>query len=114
LNTDTAETISVTCAKVLAATDIVIASIGTPCTAGQVSVVGASISSIGSFSVKVYNAGSSACTSTYTVVRPGHYTAALFFLLYALSSLVALFSFIRPLISRIICVYPLLSSLSWC
>jgi hypothetical protein len=38
-----------------------------PCTSGMVAVVGVTVSA-GSFAVKVYNSGSAACTTTYSVV----------------------------------------------
>jgi hypothetical protein len=38
-----------------------------PCASGMVAVVGVTVSA-GSFAVKVYNSGTAACTTTYSVV----------------------------------------------
>jgi hypothetical protein len=68
LGAGASESITITNSRCGATTDIVLVSMATPCTVGQVSVVGVTVSA-GSFAVKVYNSGTSACTSAYSLVR---------------------------------------------
>lgn len=68
LGANTSETLTVTNSKVLTVDDIVVASMGPPCTGGVVSVIGVQVTAVGAFSVTVRNVGASACTDNYSVV----------------------------------------------
>merc|ERR1711871_590319 len=66
LGATTAETVTITNSRAYT-TSVIVASINSPCTTGQVTVLSASCGTDGTINIVVYNLGGSACASTYKV-----------------------------------------------
>jgi len=67
LDGSSTETFTLTNARILATTSIVIATVLSPCSGGRVMVTQSAVSTAGSVSITVYNAGTNACTTTYVL-----------------------------------------------
>jgi hypothetical protein len=53
--------------RILSTSSMVIVSVLEPCTGGRVMVIQSQVSTAGSASITVYNAGTNACTTTYVL-----------------------------------------------